>query len=116
MVKTILESTDIPKDKKVIIDFFATWCGPCQKIAPFFEELTFKYPTIEFIKVDVDEGEDIAEKMDILSLPTFLFMENGSVITKFEGSDFHTLSEMVENFSKDASEQDSTKENIDPNK
>ena len=133
MVKVILDSAEIPQDKKVIIDFFATWCGPCQRIAPCFNELSEMYPSVDFIKVDVDQGEDIAEKMDISSLPTFIFMENGSVINKLESGDSKKLTEMMKDFAKKEEKEkeenvvedtsnkedmkdDSNKENIDPNK
>jgi len=53
-------NTIIAAGKPVIIDFTATWCGPCQRIAPFFEELSTKYPSVTFIKVDVDEMDSIS--------------------------------------------------------
>lgn len=113
MVKLILDSIEISQDKKVVIDFFATWCGPCQRIAPCFNELSEMYPSIDFIKVDVDQGEDIAEKMDISSLPTFVFMENGSIVNKLESSDSKKLTEMIKDFAK-VEDVNSNKENIEP--
>jgi thioredoxin len=74
-------------DKKIIVDFTATWCGPCQRIAPLFKELSTQYKDILFLKVDVDEFEDIVEEMNISCMPTFLFLKNKNIIYKLEGGD-----------------------------
>ena len=64
--------------KVVVIDFTATWCGPCQRIAPYFEQLNNKYHTrCNFYKVDVDEGADISEYCQISQMPTFKIYYQG---------------------------------------
>eukprot|EP00794_Sanderia_malayensis_P008122 gene8122-8992_t len=65
------------KDKLIVIDFFATWCGPCKIISPKFEGLTQKYPNVIFAKVDVDENGETSEFCQISAMPTFLFYKNG---------------------------------------
>lgn len=113
MVKVIMESSEIPKDKMVVIDFFATWCGPCQRIAPLFEQLSNTYKSIEFIKVDVDQGEDLAVKYDVFSLPTFVFMNNGTVTLKMETSEHKELEDAVEKFNEAVEKfNEANKENI----
>ena len=63
----------IKTNKFVIIDFYAQWCGPCKTIAPKFGELSKKYPTVQFVKVDVDEVSEVADICQVKSLPTFKF-------------------------------------------
>ena len=96
MVKIITELADIPQTGCVIIDFFATWCAPCKRIAPVYEELAEKYSTITFLKVDVDESEQIASAYNIESLPTFVFLVNGSEATRVEGANLTELINQLE--------------------
>lgn len=65
---------------KVIVDFFATWCGPCKMLAPVIEELSSKYPNINFIKIDVDECPNVSKEYGIMSVPALLKIENGEII------------------------------------
>merc|ERR1712006_49985 len=60
-------------DKLVVIDFTATWCGPCQRIAPVFVKLAEEMPDVVFVKVDVDENEETAGSCGISCVPTFQF-------------------------------------------
>ncbi len=62
-------------DKPAIIDFFATWCGPCKALSPILEEVAEKYEgKVDVYKVDVDEQEELAELFNIRSVPTLLFI------------------------------------------
>ena len=100
MVLEITDVKQIPQDKKVVIDFFATWCNPCKKIAPAFIELANQYKDIVFLKVDVDEAEKIAESFSVSSLPTFLFLNNGNEYKQVIGADINELKNTIENFMK----------------
>merc|ERR1712110_461547 len=73
-------------DKLVVIDFTATWCGPCQRIAPVFVKLAEEMPDIVFVKVDVDQNEAIAAKYNISAMPTFKFLKNGEVVKELVGA------------------------------
>ena len=67
--------------KLVVIDFTATWCGPCQRIAPYFEQLNNQYHSrCNFYKVDVDEGDDIAQFCQIAQMPTFKIYYQGKEV------------------------------------
>ncbi len=68
-------------EKAVLIDFWATWCGPCKMIAPFIEEISEEYSdTIKVGKVNVDDEPSLAAKFGITSIPTLLLIKNGEVV------------------------------------
>ena len=65
--------------EKVIVDFFATWCGPCKMLSPVIEEVS-KSVDIDFVKIDVDKCPETAKKYGVMSVPTLLKFENGEVV------------------------------------
>lgn len=71
----------------LVVDFWATWCGPCRMIAPIVEELGKEYDgRINVGKCDVEECEDIAAEFGIRNIPTLLFFKNGQVVDKIVGA------------------------------
>ena len=64
---------------KVLVDFFATWCGPCRMLSPIVEELSKEVEDYEFYKVDVDENESLAAKYGIMTIPTLLIFKDGEL-------------------------------------
>lgn len=72
------------KDKKVVVDFYATWCGPCRMFEPVFEEAS-KENDFSFVKLDVDKYSDIARKYGVMSIPTIILFENGNEVKRFTG-------------------------------
>ena len=84
----------------MVIDFAATWCGPCQRIAPFFEELSTKYPSVTFVKVDVDELDGVAANCGVRCMPTFLVYKDGKPTDggKLEGASPDALEGLVKKF------------------
>ncbi|XP_054708378.1 thioredoxin-2-like [Uloborus diversus] len=82
-------------EKLVVIDFFATWCGPCKMIAPFFQELSDEYTDVVFLKVDVDEVEDVAAKYNVSSIPKFVFLKNKEQVDDMCGADQDKLKEIL---------------------
>ena len=76
----------IAGDKLVVIDFWATWCGPCQRMTPIVEALAAKYEGQAVIgKYNVDEGEDIAMQYKVRNIPTLVFVKNGELKHKIVG-------------------------------
>ncbi|XP_043822968.1 thioredoxin-like [Dromiciops gliroides] len=72
-------------DKLVVVDFLATWCGPCNMIKPFFHSLDEKYPDVVFLEVNVDDCQDIATEYEVKCMPTFQFFKNGKKVSEFSG-------------------------------
>merc|ERR1712032_506868 len=83
------------KAGKIIVDFTASWCGPCKMIGPVFEELSASYSNIEFVKVDVDELEDVAAECGISAMPTFQVWSNGAKIDELVGASADKLEELI---------------------
>uniref|UniRef100_A0A7S4MIV8 Thioredoxin domain-containing protein n=1 Tax=Prymnesium polylepis TaxID=72548 RepID=A0A7S4MIV8_9EUKA len=80
--------------KLVVVDFTAVWCGPCVRISPMFESMAEKHwkegdaePEVYFVKVDVDENEEVAAECEISAMPTFQFYKDGKMIEQIVGAD-----------------------------
>jgi len=85
-------------DKLVCVDFFATWCGPCKMISPHMEEMSKNMTDVVFLKVDVDECEDIAMEYKITAMPTFIFLKKEVQQEMLMGANVEKLKEMVNKF------------------
>ena len=73
------------KDKLVLVDFYATWCGPCRMMHPIIEEVA-KEEKIKVIKVDVDKHDELARNYGIMSIPTLVVMKNGKIVQRVSGA------------------------------
>ena len=79
------EELVLKNEKTVLIDFYAVWCGPCQMIAPFIEEIAEENTEYAVGKIDVDESPELAQAFGVASIPTLVVMKNGEVINKAVG-------------------------------
>lgn len=79
------EQEVINEDGTVFIDFYATWCMPCEAMSPIIEEIAKEHKEVKFVKIDVDKNEELAIKYNIMSIPTMIIMKNGEVIKNFIG-------------------------------
>ena len=98
-VRSITSINQIPREGNVVIDFYATWCGPCKKLGPLFSKLSNEYLTVSFLKVDSDEAEDLCKHYEVSALPTVLFIKNGEVVSIIKGfNENKIISELQEIF------------------
>lgn len=77
----------IAEGKPVIVDFWATWCGPCQMVGPVIEELAAEYEGLAIVgKCDVDSNPELPSKFGVRNIPTVIFLKNGEVVNKIVGA------------------------------
>lgn len=72
-------------DKNVLIDFFADWCGPCQRVSPVIDEIARENPDIKVGKINVDEQPELASRFRVYTIPTLFVFKNGQVIEQAVG-------------------------------
>ncbi|KAL4577232.1 hypothetical protein LXL04_013337 [Taraxacum kok-saghyz] len=72
--------------KLMVVDFSATWCGPCKMLEPFIRSLASKYQEIDFIKIDVDELKDVAQQFEVQAMPTIVLLKQGKEIGRVVGA------------------------------
>ena len=79
------EKEIINSDKTVLLDFWATWCGPCMMIAPILHEIAEENPDIKVAKINVDDNPQLAAQFGIISIPTLIVIKDGKAVNKSEG-------------------------------
>jgi thioredoxin 1 len=81
VTKDVFDKEVLASDKPVVVDFWATWCGPCRMLGPVLDDLAEDYEgRVKFVKVDVDAEPDLAERYHLQSVPTLLFVNQGKAV------------------------------------
>lgn len=76
----------VKSDKPVLIDFFATWCGPCRMVSPIVDEIAEENPQYKVCKVDVDAEPELAQKFNVSSIPTLVVVKGGKLVNSAVGA------------------------------
>ena len=79
-------NTVINTDKKILIDFFATWCGPCRMVSPIVDEIAEEHPEFVVAKIDVDRNPELTGEFGVMSIPTLVVIKDGKVVNQSAGA------------------------------
>lgn len=79
ITKENFEAEVLKSEKPVLVDFWATWCGPCKMISPVIEEIANEHPEIKVCKINVDEEGELSIKHGVMSIPTLMIFKNGEI-------------------------------------
>ena len=83
--KENFESEVLKSDKVILVDFYATWCGPCQMLGPILEEIAGETQDFDIAKINIDENQELAIENEIEVVPTILIYKSGQVVERVEG-------------------------------
>ena len=84
--KDNFENEVMNSDKKVLVDFYASWCGPCRMVSPIIDEIAAERSDIKVVKVNVDEQSELAAEFGVMSIPTLVVIENGKIVNQMMGA------------------------------
>lgn len=88
------------KSSTSVVDFYATWCGPCKAISPIVEKFSDAYPQHKFFKVDVDQANDVAHEYGVTAMPTFLLFQDGVKVGQVVGANPQGLKQAIDDLSQ----------------
>lgn len=80
------KSVVLESEKPVLVDFFATWCGPCRQMSPILEQVSEERSDVKIVKVDVDENQNLAAEYGVMSIPTLIYFKGGKAVSQAVGA------------------------------
>lgn len=89
------KSVVLESEKPVLVDFFATWCGPCRQMSPLLEQVSEERSDVKIVKVDVDENQNLAAEYGVMSIPTLIYFKGGKAVSQAVGARSKASLEMM---------------------
>ena len=86
ITKENFESEVLKSEKPVLLDFFASWCGPCRMVGPIIDEIAAEHPEYKVVKINVDEEPELAGEFQVVSIPTLVVMKKGKIVHQSAGA------------------------------
>ena len=86
ITKNNFQEEVMESDKPVLLDFWASWCGPCRMVSPVVDEIAHERPDIKVGKINVDEQQELAAAFQVMSIPTLVVMKDGKVVNQTVGA------------------------------
>ena len=84
--KNNFEQEVMQSDRPVLLDFYATWCGPCRMLSPIVDKIAAEHSDIKVCKINVDDEEELAMRFEVMSIPTLVVIKNGEVVNRSVGA------------------------------
>ena len=84
--KSNFEQEVMQSDRPVLLDFYATWCGPCRMLSPIVDKIAAEHPEIKVCKINVDEEEELAMRFEVMSIPSLFVVKNGEITERSVGA------------------------------